>query len=186
MAERNEWSACPNSFHSYIRCTLVYLDKPWIYGRIQVSTTQFSTRKLKRKELMVTKHLWQWLAAIALIGLLLFGSILAACNTAAEPGAGAPSATEQMDEAASTAADEAEAAQEAEATEEVEATEAAQDPEATTEVAQQPAAPAVSPPAVCQAIPIPINESIPAVSEDDWALGPATAAVTVIEYGDFQ
>ncbi|MBW8010393.1 MAG: hypothetical protein FVQ83_04005 [Chloroflexi bacterium] len=38
-----------------------------------------------------------------------------------------------------------------------------------------------------QPTPGPTQQSIfPAVSEQDWALGPETASLTIIEYGDFQ
>jgi hypothetical protein len=41
-------------------------------------------------------------------------------------------------------------------------------------------------PAECEAIEIPNDERIPSVSNDDWAKGPESASLTLIEYGDFQ
>lgn len=70
------------------------------------------------------------------------------------------------------------------------ATDEAVDETATTEAIEEAApttqAVVASPPAVCEPIDIPDNELIPAPAADDWALGPEPAAITVIEYGDFQ
>ena len=38
----------------------------------------------------------------------------------------------------------------------------------------------------CTAVEFPTNPKIPAVSEKDWVLGSKDAAITMIEYGDFQ
>jgi hypothetical protein len=38
----------------------------------------------------------------------------------------------------------------------------------------------------CEAVEIPTNTQVAGPSDDDWAKGPATAPVTVVEYGDFQ
>ncbi|MCB0164349.1 MAG: hypothetical protein KDI79_08995 [Anaerolineae bacterium] len=102
---------------------------------------------------------------------------LAACGGAAAPTALEPAETE-------TAADsQAEAAPTTdEAVDEMATTEATEE---ETAIASAPAV-AASPPAVCEPIDIPDNRSLPAPDEDDWALGPDTAAITVIEYGDFQ
>jgi hypothetical protein len=35
-------------------------------------------------------------------------------------------------------------------------------------------------------VTVPENQLIATASEDDWAKGPTDAAITVIEYGDFQ
>jgi hypothetical protein len=61
-------------------------------------------------------------------------------------------------------------------------------PTATSAAAEAPAQaePVSSGPAVCEAVDIPDNTLIAAVSETDWAKGPASAPVTLIEYGDFQ
>ena len=105
---------------------------------------------------------------------------LAACG-----GAAAPTEPAETEAAADTQAEAAPATDEAVA----ETTEAV-DEMATTEAIEEAASSAqavvASPPAVCEPIDIPDNELIPAPTEDDWALGPETAAITVIEYGDFQ
>ena len=131
-------------------------------------------------------------ATVVWLLLLAAGLTLAACGAAAptepveasDPVEAVPATEEATDEVA-MATDESEAsAVEAEATsEEIEATEEAA--MAEPEPAQEPAIVA-SPPASCVPIDIPDNELIPAPTEDDWAIGPETASITVIEYGDFQ
>jgi hypothetical protein len=73
---------------------------------------------------------------------------------------------------------------EAETAQEAEPTQAPQVVQATEEAA--PAQEVASAPASCEPVMIPENELIAAPTEDDWSIGPATAAITVIEYGDFQ
>jgi hypothetical protein len=73
---------------------------------------------------------------------------------------------------------------EAPATVEDEATESAATVEAET--ADSSPAPTPSGPAVCEAIDIPDNDTLPAVSNTDWTRGPADAPITLVEYGDFQ
>jgi outer membrane biosynthesis protein TonB len=47
-------------------------------------------------------------------------------------------------------------------------------------------APVAASVAECQSIDIPDNALIAAVTDTDWANGPADAPVTLIEYGDYQ
>jgi hypothetical protein len=60
-----------------------------------------------------------------------------------------------------------------------------------TEVAAASATPAqtvvaATQPANCVPVEVPKNDKIAPVTDQDWAKGPATAPVTLIEYGDFQ
>ena len=41
-------------------------------------------------------------------------------------------------------------------------------------------------PVECEAIEIPDDGRIPAISDADWVKGPESASLTLIEYGDFQ
>lgn len=111
-----------------------------------------------------------WLVCLATV------LALAAC---AQPVAPEPAAESQAETAPAT---EEATAEVAEAVDEMATT------EATEEAISTAPAPAVaaSPPASCETIDIPDNELLPAPTEDDWALGPETAMITVIEYGDFQ
>lgn len=119
-------------------------------------------------------------------GLLCLATVLAlaACGGAAAPTALEPAETET---AADSPAEAAPATEEATA-EVTEAVDEMATTEATEEAISTAPAPAVaaSPPASCESIDIPDNELLPAPTEDDWALGPETAMITVIEYGDFQ
>jgi cytoskeletal protein RodZ len=67
----------------------------------------------------------------------------------------------------------------------------AQDAAAATTVAEaSPAAteafPTPNPNPQCTAVPITADPNIKPVAADEWSKGPADAAITVIEYGDFQ
>jgi endonuclease/exonuclease/phosphatase (EEP) superfamily protein YafD len=46
--------------------------------------------------------------------------------------------------------------------------------------------PTPNPDPQCTAVPIMADPNIKPVAADEWAKGPADAAITVIEYGDFQ
>jgi hypothetical protein len=135
------------------------------------------------------------LGAVWLIGLLLLGLSLTAC------GGGAAPATEATPPAAPEAETGAEADTNApvaeEATEEV----TEEEPyEAATEEAVEPPAEAteaneealaqeqlsLNNEVVCEAIEVLDNPLIAEVSAEEWVKGPADAAVTLIEYGDFQ
>lgn len=124
---------------------------------------------------MLKKYLPQPLRVIGSAGLLVAVLILAACG-------GAAAVPEVADDPASEA--DAAAPGEAEVAQEAEATQAPEVVQATEEAA--PAQEVSSPPASCEPVLIPENELVAALSEDDWSTGLATAAITVIEYGDFQ
>lgn len=125
------------------------------------------------------------LAAGGLIALLLATLLLTGCG-----GAGAPAATESApaQEPPTTEAGAGESPASPEAETAAETVEPTSPP--TAEAEAEPAEPEViaSKPASCQADDLGLveNEAISAPNEDDWALGPETAAVTIIEYGDFQ
>jgi hypothetical protein len=123
---------------------------------------------------MLKQYLPQPVRIIGSAGLLIAVLALVACGGSAVPEV----AEEPIGE---TAPAEAETVQEVEATE---ATEEPQAVQATEEAA--PAQEVASAAASCEPVLIPENELIAGPSEDDWSQGPATAAVTVIEYGDFQ
>ncbi len=55
-----------------------------------------------------------------------------------------------------------------------------------TAVVEEAPAPVAASIAECQSIDIPDNALIAAVTDTDWANGPADAPVTLIEYGDYQ
>ena len=61
---------------------------------------------------------------------------------------------------------------------------------ATTVAEATPAAteafPTPNPNPQCTAVPIMADPNIKSVAADEWSKGPADAAITVIEYGDFQ
>jgi hypothetical protein len=126
--------------------------------------------------------------AMGLGGLFLAGLTLAACGggvstPAFEEATQAPQAEEAAEETPAEEPEEVVQVQQAEA--EAESGEAESAP---TDAAQEESLsnPNNSPEATCQGVTIPENPRIAAVSEDDWARGPADAAITVIEYGDFQ
>ena len=60
----------------------------------------------------------------------------------------------------------------------------------TAVAAASPAAteafPTPNPNPQCTAVPITADPNIKPAAADEWSKGPATAAITVIEYGDFQ
>ena len=119
---------------------------------------------------MLKQYLLRPILAEWVVSLLLVNLILTACGGATEPTSEAPVTPAVTEETidASTAI-------EAQATEEQKAT-------ATEKIATEE----VAPEAGCQAVEIPANDLIAAVSDTDWTKGPANAPVTLIEYGDFQ
>lgn len=137
------------------------------------------------------------LAAVWLMSLLLLGLSLTACGGESTPAAPDPQpATTEAQTAGESETDTTvteEAATEATAQVTEEPFEAATEEVAeTTEeepgadedlVAQEPL---LNNEAVCQAVKIPDNPLIAEVSAEDWVKGPADAAITLIEYGDFQ
>jgi hypothetical protein len=134
--------------------------------------------------------------AAGLLSLLLVSLLLAACGGSAESESEETPATDQTEVSAPAGGAPAEVSAPAEAGEEE--AEAEVEAQAESEVAQaaeeeQPAettqpqrAPEVSASVTCEAVDLPDNGLISAPSESDWAKGSATAAITVIEYGDFQ
>ena len=122
--------------------------------------------------------------AVAWLFVLAAVFVLAACGGATTPTE--PAESDAADDPQAEIAEE-----EAGATEEVEevaeVTSTTEEVEATEEVVvEQEQAIVASPPASCEPIDIPDNDLIPAPMADDWAKGPETASITVIEYGDFQ
>jgi outer membrane biosynthesis protein TonB len=149
-----------------------------------------------------------WMVGIA--ALLVFGLILTACGGAATPTAEAPAPTEEPADAAPPVEDtpvteeesEPTDTPEEEITEEVptEEAEVPSEVEPESEVSDQSGTAAACLPADPNTDPIAgailfldevidagqINEGISPVTDADWAKGPADAAVTIIEFGDFQ
>jgi hypothetical protein len=140
----------------------------------------------QRKDVMSKPYLWRLsLAAWGITSLLVIALTLAACGGAAttpaaeeEPAAASP--TEAPVEEAEAVAQNTPATEKAEPTA-TQATEAEEAAEAAPEQAPQTA----SGPAICAPLEIP-DSLISPVTAEDWAKGPATAAVTVLELGDFQ
>jgi hypothetical protein len=131
--------------------------------------------------------------AVWLVGLLIVMLIAAACGSTAPPAAEqvAPAGSEDTAIAGTEEAATTEPAGEAEAPEEAatdEPTEEAVAVETTEEVveSESPLDSGTTGEAVCQPVEIPENNLVAAVSENDWAKGPANAPVTLVEYGDFQ
>ena len=135
----------------------------------------------------MTKNKLLHRATVVWLLLLAAGLTVVACGTAAPTEPAEASDPVEAVPATEEATDEVTEATEA-VEEETEAEATSEEVVATEEVAavEQEQAIEASPPASCVPIDIPDNELIPAPTEDDWALGPETAAITVIEYGDFQ
>ena len=131
---------------------------------------------------MSKPDLWRpSLAAWAITSLLVI--LLAACGGATttpaaeeEPAAASPTEAQVEEETEAEAV-----AQNTPTTEMAEPTTAPAAEEQAAEAAPQQA----SGPATCAPLEIP-DSLIPPVSDEDWAKGPATAAMTVLELGDFQ
>lgn len=138
---------------------------------------------------MSIKFLSRRMAAVGLTAMLLIGLTLTACGSAAEsPDPQKPVESDQAAaEAQSEAVEGAEPPEEATPTEEVAPTEEAQATDNENLLApEQPLPSTVEATAACNAVEIPENMLIAAVSDSDWSIGPENAPVTVIEYGDFQ
>ena len=129
-----------------------------------------------------------------LIGLVLISLSLAACGGGSTAESSEAPADTPLEESAAETAPETEATPVETANEEAGAeTEAFAGETETDEVAEstepgnlpQPDT-VVSAAASCQSVDIPENPLIAAVTENDWARGPADAPITIIEYGDFQ
>lgn len=115
-----------------------------------------------------------------LLILMLFLAACAATGPAPEnqePAETKTEATTETEESSDTAEP---AASETESADETDMIEPAEESEPQEEVA------VASGPATCEPVIIPENEQISPPTEDDWSQGPETAAVTIIEYGDFQ
>ena len=131
---------------------------------------------------MSKPYLWRLSrAAWGVTSLLVIALTLAACGGAAttpevaeEPAAASP--TEAQVEEAEAVAQNTPTTEKAEPT----ATEATEAEEAAEAAPQQ-----ASGPATCAPLEIP-DSLISPVNDEDWAKGPATAPVTVMELGDFQ
>jgi hypothetical protein len=130
---------------------------------------------------MSKQYLLRPILAVWIANLLLVSLILTACGGAAESTSEAPDTPVATEETIAQATEEQKAtATEKIATEEVEAT------KESVSTPEQDSPTAASTEAGCQSTDIPANDLIGAVSETDWAKGPANAPVTLIEYGDFQ
>jgi hypothetical protein len=118
--------------------------------------------------------------------LFLLSLALTACGGAAEPTSEAPVTLAATEETIAPATEEQKAtATEKIATEEV-ATEEVEATKESVSTPEQDLPTTVPAEAGCQSTDIPDNALIAAVSDADWAKGPANAPVTLIEYGDFQ
>lgn len=129
--------------------------------------------------------------ALGPTSLILVGLLLASCGGATTPAAQDAAATEAVAAVpSSTTANPTEVSQGASTSQADTPAPAAKEVEPTTqtEVAPTTAVEVAGPPqpAACQSVQIPTNQGVAPISKVDWAKGPATAPVTVIEYGDFQ
>ena len=137
-------------------------------------------------------------AAAWLAGLVLTSLCVAACGSASSETSEAPTPAEVEEEATAAQAEESEteaagseeaaAVSEEAAGEESEASDnetllAPDQPLSSGGVASCTSATPQNDPLVAALQP---NDQIAAVSEADWAKGPSDAAVTLVEYGDFQ
>jgi hypothetical protein len=131
---------------------------------------------------MLKRYFLRPTLAVWIVGLFSVSLALTACGGAVEAPV-TPVATEetitQATEKQKVTATEKIATEEV-ATEEVEAT------KENGSMPEQNLPTAASIEAGCQTTEIPGNDLIAAVSDTDWAKGPANAPVTLIEYGDFQ
>ncbi len=112
-------------------------------------------------------------------GLLSLSLALAACSAQTTATPAEPAAETPTQAAASQAAEDTPTTEAQETPIEVAA---AKSPVATP----AETAVAAAKPVVCQPVEVPTNSKIAPISDKDWAKGPATAPVTLIEYGDFQ
>jgi hypothetical protein len=135
---------------------------------------------------MLKRYFLRSTLAVWIVSLFLVSLALTACGSAAEFTSEAPVTPVATEETIAQTTEEQKApATEKIATEEV----ATEETEATKEnvsTPEQDLPTAASTEAGCQAIEVPANDLIPAVSDTDWVKGPANAPVTLIEYGDFQ
>lgn len=135
---------------------------------------------------MLKRYFLRPALTVWIVSLFSVSLVLTACGGAAESTSEAPVTPVVTEETIAQATEEQKApATEKIATEEV----ATEETEATKEnvsTPEQDLPTAASTEAGCQAIEVPANDLIAAVSDTDWAKGPANALVTLIEYGDFQ
>jgi hypothetical protein len=126
---------------------------------------------------MLKRYFLRPTLAVWIVGLFSVSLALTACGGAVEapvtPVATEETITQATEKQKATATEEV-------ATEEVEATKE----NGSTPEQNLPTAASIE--AGCQTTEIPGNDLIAAVSDTDWAKGPANAPVTLIEYGDFQ
>lgn len=133
-------------------------------------------------------------AMLWVTGLFVAGLTLAACGGATQSETGQDAAgstqTEAQSQAETEAQNDAEVQETAADEAKEEAAETSDSEEAASAEDENLLAPDQTLPeaaeAACHTIDIPTNQLIAAVSASDWSIGPEDAAITVIEYGDFQ